>query len=108
MNTLGGALSLQTKDGNSKPGTFLTLSGGSFGRKNAEFEHGGSNKWGLNWYAAANLFFEDGWRETSSSNVRQFFGKLGWQGAKTVLGLTFAFANNALTGNGLQEQRLLP
>ena len=107
LNTLGGALSLQTKDGNSKPGTFLTLSGGSFGRKNAEFEHGGSNKWGLNWYAAANLFFEDGWRETSSSNVRQFFGKLGWQGAKTVLGLTFAFANNALTGNGLQEQRLL-
>lgn len=107
LNTLGGALSLQTKDGNNKPGSNLTLSGGSFGRKNAEFEHGGSNKWGLNWYVAANMFFEDGWRAASSSNVRQFFGKLGWQGAKTILGLTFAYANNSLTGNGLQEQRLL-
>src|SRR4029077_3785410 len=43
LNTLGGALSIETKDGNTKPGTLLTLSGGSYGRKNVEFEHGGSN-----------------------------------------------------------------
>ncbi len=107
LNTLGGALSVTTKDGNSNAGTFLTLGGGSFGRKNAEFDHGGSNKHGLSWYGAANMFFEDGWRFASPSDVRQFFGKLGWQGMKTVLGLSIAYANNALTGNGLQEQRLL-
>src|SRR5215468_6249152 len=39
LNTLGGALSLQTKDGRSADHTNLTLSGGSFGRKSAEFEH---------------------------------------------------------------------
>ena len=34
LNTLGGAISIQTKDGRSNPGTSLALSGGSFGRVN--------------------------------------------------------------------------
>lgn len=107
LNTLGGALSIQTKDGRSKPGAALQLSGGSFGRKLADFEYGGSNSKGLNWYLASNLMFEDGWRQSSPSNVRQFFGNAGWQGTKTVLGLTVAYANNSLIGNGLQEQRFV-
>jgi hypothetical protein len=56
---------------------------------------------------ASNLFFEYGWREHSPSDVRQFFGRLGWQNSNTSLGLTASYANNALIGNGLQEQRLL-
>jgi outer membrane receptor protein involved in Fe transport len=107
LNTLGGALSIQTKDGRSQHGTSLELGGGSFGRGTADFEHGGYNSKGLNWYLGSSLFFEDGWRENSPSNVRQFFGKLGWQRTKTTLGLTVAYASNLLTGNGLQEQRLL-
>jgi outer membrane receptor protein involved in Fe transport len=107
LNTLGGAISLQTKDGHGGNHTELNLSGGSFGRKVAEFEHGGSNSKGLNWYLAGNLFFEDGWRQDSPSNVRQLFGRLGWQNADTSLGLTVSYANNSLIGNGLQEQRLL-
>src|SRR5262249_24602692 len=83
LNTLGGALSLQTKDGRSGNRTSLTLGGGSFGRKTAEFEHGGSSSNGLNWYVASNMFFEDGWRQSSPSDVRQFFGKFGWQNALT-------------------------
>ena len=40
LNTLGGAISIQTKDGRSNPGAFLLqLSGGSFGRKMADLEH---------------------------------------------------------------------
>ncbi|MGJ5819876.1 TonB-dependent receptor [Paludibaculum fermentans] len=107
LNTLGGALSLRTKDGVSHPGTALQVSGGSFGRKMAELEHGGSTTQGLHWYVASSLFFEDGWRVTSPSNARQFLGKVGWQRARTSLGLTAAYANNSLTGNGLQELRLL-
>src|SRR6185295_18266300 len=86
LNTLGGALSIQTKDGSSRPGTSVQVSGGSFGRKMAEMEHGGSHK-SFNWYGATNFLFEDGWRQASPSNVRQFFGKLGWQGRKTVISL---------------------
>ncbi|MEO8026338.1 MAG: TonB-dependent receptor [Bryobacteraceae bacterium] len=107
LNTLGAALSVQTKSGGMNAGTSLEIGGGSFGRKTAELEHGGANAKGLSWYGAASLFFDDGWREASSSNVRQFFGKLGWQRGATSLGLTVAYANNALTGNGLQEPRFL-
>jgi len=107
LNTLGGALSVQTKDGRSDAGTALTISGGSYGRKSVEWEHGGSNSRGLDWYLAGTLFFEDGWREASPSAVRQFFGKLGWQRGNTKLTLTLSYAGNSLTGNGLEEQRLL-
>jgi len=107
LNTLGGALSVETKDGDSAPGATLSVSGGSFGRRTAEFEYGGSSSNGLNWYVAGNLSREDGWRIDSPSEVRQSFGKLGWQHGNTLLSLTFAYADNWLTGNGLQDFRFL-
>ncbi len=107
LSTLGAALSLQTKDGKSDPGTVLQATLGSNARRAVEFEHGGFNDQGLNWYLTGNLFNEDGWREASPSRVRQLFGKLGWQNRDTDLKLTLAHADNDLTGNGLQEQRLL-
>ncbi|MEP7353238.1 MAG: TonB-dependent receptor [Acidobacteriota bacterium] len=107
LNTLGGAVSLTTKDGYTNQGSAIQISGGSFGRKTAELEHGGSNKRGWSWYGATSLFFEDGWRQASQSNIRQFFGKLGWQGAKTTVNLTLGYANNQMNGNGLQEQSFL-
>jgi outer membrane receptor protein involved in Fe transport len=106
LNTLGGALSIETKDGRAYPGAAITLRGGSFGRKQAELEYGGSRH-NLSWFVTGNLFFEDGWRQASPSDVRQFFGKLGWQRGATTLALTVGYANNSLTGNGLQEQRFL-
>lgn len=106
LNTLGGALSVRTKDGVSHPGSSITVNGGSFARKMADLEHGGSAG-NMNWFLASSLFFEDGWRETSPSNVRQFFAKLGSQRERTSVHLTLAYANNGLIGNGLQERRLL-
>ena len=107
LNTLGGAITLQTKDGHNAPGTALELSGGSFGRLVGELEHGGANSKGLHWFTASTLFFENGWRPDTPSNVRQFLGKLGWQRERTSLGLTVMYANNSLHGSGLQEQRFL-
>jgi outer membrane receptor protein involved in Fe transport len=107
LNTLGGAISIDTKDGRSHPGTSLEVSGGSFGRRQGEFEHGGSNSKGLSWYVAGNLFREDGWRQFSPSEVRQAFGKLGWLHGKTSINLSLGYADNWLTGNGLQDSRFL-
>lgn len=107
LSTLGAALSLQTKSGSTNPGTVLQATLGSNTRRGFEFEHGGVNEQGLNWYLSGNLFNDDGWREASPSSVRQLFGKFGWQNHDTDLKLTIAHADNELTGNGLQEQRLL-
>ena len=107
LNTLGGALSVQTKDGRSDPGTSLQTTLGSHARRAVEFEHGGFNGQGLDWYVNANVFKDKGWRDDSHSDVRQLFGKLGWHDSATSLKLTLAHADNQLNGNGLQEQRLL-
>ncbi|HJW56082.1 MAG TPA: TonB-dependent receptor [Burkholderiaceae bacterium] len=107
LNTLGGALSVQTKDGRRNPGTSLQTTVGSNARRAIEFEHGGFNDKGLNWYVTGNLFKERGWRDDSPSDVRQLFSKLGWHSGATDLKLTLAHADNELNGNGLQEQGLL-
>jgi len=108
LNTLGGALSLQTKDGRRNPGFRMEASYGSHARQNLQAEYGGSSANGLSWYLAGNWFGEHGWRNNSHSDVRQQFGRFGWQHGATDLKLTLAYANNALSGNGLQEQRFLP
>ena len=66
LNTLGGAISITTKDGISAPGVSLSVYGGSFGRRAGEIEYGGSNSRGLSWYVAGNLYREDGWRQFTS------------------------------------------
>jgi outer membrane receptor protein involved in Fe transport len=107
LNTLGGAVSIETKDGRSMPGASIQLTGGGFGRRAVEFEEGGLTPKGFHWYVAGNLFHEDGWRVASPSDVFQLFSKVGWQGAKTAASLSFGYADDTLTGNGLQEQRFL-
>jgi outer membrane receptor protein involved in Fe transport len=107
LNTLGGAVSIETKDGRRRPGTSVDVSGGSFGRRWLEFEHGGINSKGFHWYVAGNVLDESGWRVASPSDLRQVFSKIGWQGTQTALELTSAYTDNSLTGNGLQEQRFL-
>ncbi|KAB2970703.1 MAG: TonB-dependent receptor [Zoogloea sp.] len=107
LNTLGGALAIQTKEGRTHAGTSIQATAGSYGRRSVEFEHGGFNDKGLEWFVTANHFEENGWRTNSPSSIRQVFGKLGWQDARSDLDLTVAYADNRMNGNGLQESRML-
>jgi outer membrane receptor protein involved in Fe transport len=107
LNTLGGAVSVQTKDGLNTPGGSLQLTGGKFGRRAGEGELGGVLPRGFNYYLAGNLYREDGWRQYSPSEVRQAFAKLGWTDAKTSIFLSGAYADNWLTGNGTSDFRFL-
>jgi len=77
LNTLGGALSIQTKDGRTGSGSSAQATYGSHHRRAFEFEQGGSSGSGANWYVAGNIFSDDGWREASPSDVRQVFAKVG-------------------------------
>jgi outer membrane receptor protein involved in Fe transport len=111
LNTLGGALSVQTKDGLKNPGSSVQVMGGSNRRAALEFETGGSQAdaqgSGLNWFVTGNRFHERGWRAVSPSDLSQLFGKFGVRAGDTDLSLTAAVADNDLTGNGTQEQAAL-
>ncbi|HEX8484914.1 TonB-dependent receptor [Sphingomonas sp.] len=106
-NSLGGALSIRTKDGRSAPALAAEASYGSFGRRTFQAEAGGIEQSGLNWYATANHFAEDGWRDASPSKATQVFGKLGFTDAATEVFLSGSFADTNLIGNGLQDEQLL-
>jgi outer membrane receptor protein involved in Fe transport len=106
LNSLGGALALRSKDGFTDPGVDVQLGYGSNERRSAELEAGGSRgNW--SWYATGNDFRDDGWREFSPTQAKQLFAKLGWRSEATQLSLSVAAADTDLTGNGLQELRLL-
>lgn len=107
LNTMGGALAVQTKSGRTNSGTSVQTTIGSGQRRSVELEHGGRNDKGLHWFATGNVFNEEGWRDASPSRVRQMFGKLGWKEGPTDVAMTMSHANNALTGNGMQEERML-
>jgi iron complex outermembrane recepter protein len=75
LNTLGGAVVMQTKSGLSSPGTEIAFTAGSFGRRKLDAAHG--TRFGdIHAFAAITGFEEDGWREFSPSRVRNAF--LNW------------------------------
>ena len=97
LNTLGGALSVYTKSGREDPGGSVELSGGSYGRRSFQYEHGGSaGAW--DWFSTANVSKERGWAEHNPSRVEQFYGKAGYRQAGTAFDLSVTAANNRLEG----------
>jgi outer membrane receptor protein involved in Fe transport len=107
LNTLGGAISVTTKNGVTNPGWAGHLLYGASGRKEVEGEWGGGKATGFNWFLSGLGFHESGWRYASPSDVRQGFARLGWRTSKTDLALTMSYAYNTLLGNGVQDYRLL-
>jgi outer membrane receptor protein involved in Fe transport len=108
LNTLGGAISVQTKSGRTHQGGAAELSAGSWGRKTGSAEIGGVSKDGsVDYFFSANAFSEDGWRQASPTDVRQFFGKVGWQNETTKIDLSYTNANNDMIGNGLVQREFM-
>ncbi len=106
LNTLGGALSMRSRSGETHPGMRLQAGGGSFGRGQIEGEAGGSRgPWG--WYVAGNGYWDGGWRDFSPSRIGQGFAKFGYQTAKSDLDLSILGADNFLTGNQLTPDSML-
>ena len=97
LNTLGGAVAVYTKSGAQFPGGDLQVSGGSFGRKNAQFELGSARE-EFDYFLTGNIHDDDGWAAHNPSDVRQYFGKVGWQNETSDLDVSLAGADNRLQG----------
>jgi len=106
LNTLGGALSLQMKDGFTFDHTAAEAYGGSFSRRGATVQHGGNGgRWG--YYANIDYFEEQGWRDFSDSDALRFFGSVSMQGERSRFDMSAAVADSELRGNGASPAELL-
>src|SRR5213082_3943563 len=106
LNTLGGALSLQTKSGHDNPGTEFEACGGSFGRRSFQGESG-SARGPFDYFGAVQYFDESGWRDMSPTTLWQAFGKVGWQNDRTDVDLSYTYADTRLFGNGAAPLSML-
>ena len=106
LNTLGGSVVVQMKDGFSHPRHSMEVEGGSYGRAIANIESGGNNgDWA--YYVNAQRFEENGWRDLSPSWSENLYGSVDWRGDRGALGLNYHRARSDLTGNGLSPVGLL-
>jgi outer membrane receptor protein involved in Fe transport len=98
LNTLGGAISLTSKNGNSFTGSQGGISVGSFGRTSVDVEHGSHDDDG-NLYFAASIYNDRGWAANNPSQVRQVFGKYTLYGELGDIALSLLAGDNRLYGN---------
>ena len=106
LNTLGGTISVQTKNGFTHEGHGIDVYGGSWGRVVTKAESGWNNGQ-FGYFGAFNYFTENGWRQASESDVKNFFGTLGWRGDQSTLDASFTYGNSDLVGNGPTPVQLL-
>jgi outer membrane receptor protein involved in Fe transport len=93
LNALGGAVVVQMKDGFSYQGAELNTMGGSFGRVQ------GSAQWGKqidNYavYGALEGLHDNGFRNFSASDIRRFYGDVGYRNDVSEFHLNLGVASN--------------
>ncbi len=98
LNTLGGAISMTSKNGSAMSGSQGGISLGSFGRKSVDAEHGSHDDDG-NLYLAASVYNDNGWAANNPSQVRQFFGKYTVYLDRGEIAVSLLAADNLLYGN---------
>ena len=93
LNALGGALSVDMKNGFTYQGVETILEVGSFGRRSASVQAGGQAG-NLSGYVAADAIGDDGWRQFSPSQIGRVYGDFGARGDRTEFHLSFTGASN--------------
>ncbi len=106
LNTLGGALSIETKNGFTSDQDSVEASFGSFGRFQTNMESAGNNGT-FGYFITASFFEENGWRDFSDSDATNLFGTLSWRSENSTLDLNLAHGNTHLQGNGAAPVELL-
>ena len=96
LNALGGAVSIEMKNGFNYQNAQAELSGGSFGRIVGSAQAGGSQG-NLAGYVAADAINDNGWRDySSSSRLRRVYLDVGSRGENTEFHVSFTGADNTL------------
>ncbi len=97
LNALGGAVTVQMKNGFSDDGGEAVVSGGAFRRREASLQWGGHTS-SLGAYVALRGLDEDGWRAFSANRLRQAYGGLTARLGALAVDLSATVADNRLHG----------
>ena len=97
LNALGGAVIVTMKNGLNFDGAQVETSGGSWGQRQASIQFG-ANDGTFGIYIAGRGLNEDGWRKLSPDSLRQLFSDLSYRSERVALDLSYAAANNRLSG----------
>jgi iron complex outermembrane recepter protein len=106
LNALGGALSVQLKNGFTYHGAEGALYGGSFGTIDGDLQYG-KQVGNAAAYVAFGERHQNGWRDLQSSNIQSLYGDAGWRGDKAEVHLGVLAANSDLNGPGTSPVELL-
>jgi len=101
LNTLGGALVLNTRNGRDDPGAAIGLTGSSHGRSQLDLSYGALYRDGWHSFAAATLFHDRGWRADSPGRLGRLFAKLGRSSGALDWDVSVLAGGSHLVGNGL-------
>lgn len=94
LNALGGAISLQTKNGFTYKGLEVEGQGGSYGRTQGGLQYGAEmGNWGV--YIAAQGYNEDGWRLKSPAKLGRFYGDIGYRDDRSEFHLYGAVSSSS-------------
>jgi outer membrane receptor protein involved in Fe transport len=99
LNALGGSVSIRLKNGFTTQTENFTVYGGSYGRESAIFEFG-KQAGPFAIYIAADATHDDGFRQTSSSDLYRLYADFGWRGAAAELHLGVTGAHDMLGNPG--------
>ena len=91
LNAIGGAISLQMKDGFTFQGFEADVLGGSYGRISGGLQYG-VQKGDLALYVAAQGLRDDGWRDKSPTEIGRVYLDVGWRNDRAELHVTGAVA----------------
>jgi outer membrane receptor for Fe3+-dicitrate len=105
LNTLGGAIALETRSGLTDPEGDVALSAASYGRQRLDLAYG-SHAGGWHRFVAATLFDEEGWRRHSAGRLANGLVKIGHKGAATDWSLVLNGGRSRLLGNGLLPEAM--
>ena len=101
LNTLGGAISIETKNGFTHTGHNFEVYGGSAHDRVVLTAESGGNNGTFGYYGTVQYFDEEGWRNASPSDSVNIFTALSYRdGTTTSLDLNFNYGDTDLIGNG--------
>ena len=99
LNALGGSVNVRLKTGFSGAANNVTGYGGSYGRASGSFEF--TRRAGpFALYVTGDYTHDDGFRQTSVSDVRRIYVDLGWRTEAAEIHLNATGANNVLGNPG--------